>query len=210
MKQFMRITLLTLLLLLFIRLSTMQAAGNISLTTLNTAYTQNFNSLVTADTSEVVPNGWSFSETGNNANTLYTASDGTSNSGDTYSFGIGSDRAFGTVQSGSLISTVGACFTNNTGQPITSLDVSFAGEQWRLGTAGRADRLDFQYSTDATSLTTGTWFHDCNNGRVRWQCHRKSRECHRIHRGLEHCERRDGVYSLDRFQCQRHGRWFGD
>lgn len=27
----------------------------------------------------------------------------------------------------------------------------------RLGTAGRADRLDFQYSVDATSLSTGTW-----------------------------------------------------
>jgi hypothetical protein len=30
---------------------------------------------------------------------------------------------------------------------------------WRAGVANRgaADRLDFQYSTDATSLTTGTW-----------------------------------------------------
>jgi uncharacterized protein len=159
MKQFTRTIFLILLLLLLIRLHTTHAAGNIGLTALNTAYTQNFNSLVTADTSDVVPNGWSFNETGNNANTLYTASDGASNSGDTYSFGTGSDRAFGSVQSGSLISTIGACFTNNTGQTITSLDISFTGEQWRLGTSGRADRLDFQYSTDATSLTSGMWFH---------------------------------------------------
>jgi len=26
-----------------------------------------------------------------------------------------------------------------------------------LGTAGRTDELDFQYSTDATDLTTGSW-----------------------------------------------------
>jgi len=41
---------------------------------------------------------------------------------------------------------------------VTSLQVSYTGEQWRLGTAGRgSDRLDFEYSTDATSLTVGTY-----------------------------------------------------
>ena len=161
MKQLMRIASITFLLLItgFIYLSTTRAASGISLTALGTAYTQNFNALATVATSDVVPSGWSFSETGANANVMYTAGDGSSNAGDTYSFGVGSDRAFGSVQSGSLIATVGACFTNNTGQTITSLELSFTGEQWRLGTAGRADRLDFQYSTDATSLTAGTWFH---------------------------------------------------
>lgn len=159
MKQLIRISLITLLLLLFIRLSATHAAGNISLTSLGTSYLQNFNTLATSGTSDVMPDGWSFSETGANANAMYTAGDGSSNSGDTYSFGIGSDRALGSVQSGSLLAAIGACFTNNTGQTITSLDISFTGEQWRLGTTGRADRLDFQYSTDATSLTTGSWFH---------------------------------------------------
>ncbi len=37
------------------------------------------------------------------------------------------------------------------------MSVSFTGEQWRLGAPSRLDRLDFQYSLDATSLTTGTW-----------------------------------------------------
>ncbi len=159
MKQLIRISLITLLLLLFIRLSATHAAGNIGLTSLGTSYLQNFNTLATSGTSDVMPDGWSFSETGANANAMYTAGDGSSNSGDTYSFGIGSDRALGSVQSGSLLAAIGACFTNNTGQTITSLDISFTGEQWRLGTTGRADRLDFQYSTDATSLTTGSWFH---------------------------------------------------
>jgi parallel beta-helix repeat protein len=43
------------------------------------------------------------------------------------------------------------------GATITQLLISYNGEQWRLGATGRVDRLDFQYSTNATSLTTGTW-----------------------------------------------------
>ena len=63
------------------------------------------------------------------------------------------------VLSGTLNPTVGAQFTNNTGSTVTSLDVSYMGEMWRAGVTSRnaADRLDFQLSSDATSLTTGTW-----------------------------------------------------
>jgi len=137
-------------------------AGSISLTALGTPYTQNFDTLASTGTSSTVPNGWDFVETGTNTNTTYTAGTGSSNAGDTYSFGAtdNSERAFGTLLSGSLVSRVGAQFTNNTGTAITSVAISFTGEMWRLGqnTAGRAaDRLDFQLSTDATSLTTGTW-----------------------------------------------------
>lgn len=83
-----------------------------------------------------MPQGWGFNETGTSLDTNYRAGDGTANSGDTYSFGSNSDRAFGTLQSGSLISSIGACLTNNTGSPITSLDVAYTGEQWRLGDGG--------------------------------------------------------------------------
>jgi hypothetical protein len=40
------------------------------------------------------------------------------NTGDTYSFGAASntERAFGGLQSGSLNPTIGAAFTNNTGE----------------------------------------------------------------------------------------------
>lgn len=136
------------------------AAQNVSLTTI--AYSQNFDGLGNSATSSVLPTGWLFNETGTNLNTTYTASDGTANSGDTYSFGASgtAERAFGTLQSGSLISTIGCGFTNNSGAAYTSITITFTGEQWRLGTntAGRIpDSLLFQYSTDATSLTTGTW-----------------------------------------------------
>ena len=124
-----------------------------------TPYTQNFNTLVKTGTASTLPAGWLLLETGTNANATYTAGTGSSNSGDTYSFGIDAadDRALGTVQSGSLVSSFGVAFTNITGGAITSLKIAYLGEHWRLGATARPDRLDFQYSTDATSLATGTW-----------------------------------------------------
>jgi hypothetical protein len=134
--------------------------GNtIVLTTLGTAYTQDFNSLSTSGTSSTMPAGWMFTETGANANTLYTAGNGSGSAGDSYSFGTtsSSDRAFGGLFSSSLVPVYGASFTNSTGSAITSLVISFTGEEWRLGTAGRTDTIQFQLSTNATSLTTGVY-----------------------------------------------------
>jgi uncharacterized protein len=130
-----------------------------SIPALDTPLTENFDTLATTGTSSTLPDGWELAESGTNANTTYTAGTGSSNSGDTYSFGAAAstERAFGGLQSGSLIPTIGASFTNNTGATITSLDIAYTGEQWRLGALGRVDRIDFQYSTNATSLTTGTW-----------------------------------------------------
>lgn len=129
----------------------------ISLT--GTTYTENFDTLASSGTSSTLPNGWVISESGTNANAAYTAGTGSSNAGDTYSFGAASssERALGGVQSGSLVPTVGASFTNDTGSIITALTIAYTGEQWRLGTLNRADRIDFQYSLDASSLTTGAW-----------------------------------------------------
>jgi uncharacterized protein len=147
-------------------------SGSISLTTLGTAYTQDFNTLANTGTTNniTVISGW-FLEEGNVTatanNGFYAAGTGSGNGGDTYSFGAAasSERAFGGLLSGSVTPTIGASFTNNTGFTVTALDVSYIGEMWRLGqnTSGRAaDRLDFQLSTNATSLLTGTWT-DYNN-----------------------------------------------
>ena len=131
----------------------------ISLTALGTSACENFNTLAITGSSSTTPNGWTFLESGTSANITYTAGTGSSTTGDTYSFGAASnpERAFGELTTGSLNSTIGANFTNNTGQTITRLSINYTGEQWRLGALNRTDRLDFQYSTDATSLTTGTW-----------------------------------------------------
>lgn len=122
-------------------------------------YAQDFDTLANSGTSSTTPDGWTLSESGSNANGIYTAGTGSGTTGDTYSFGATSstERAFGGLLSGSLIPTIGVEFQNITGDAIISLAVSYNCEQWRLGATGRTDRLDFQYSTDATSLTTGTW-----------------------------------------------------
>ena len=79
----------------------------------NSQVSLDFNTLALSGKSSTVPTGWLFSESGTNANTTYTASTGTGNAGDTFSFGAVSntERAFGSLQSGSLNPTVGAAFT---------------------------------------------------------------------------------------------------
>ena len=124
-------------------------------------YSQDFNTLATSSTGSLftLPSGWIFSESGTGANTTYTANSGGSTAGDTYSYGTSTntDRAFGTLQTNAFVSTIGASFTNNTGVSITRLGINYTGEQWRLGATGRTDFLNFEYSTDATTLTNGTW-----------------------------------------------------
>lgn len=142
-----------------------QGTGTVSLTGFTTV-SENFNTLAAAGTATLDtapatgPVGWYALEAGTAANNLYTASTGSATTGDTYSYGsaaVPADRAFGTLQSNALIPIIGAQFTNNTGSPIGSVTISYRGEEWRLGAISRTDQLDFQYSTNATSLSTGTW-----------------------------------------------------
>jgi hypothetical protein len=139
---------------------TWQVHAQINITTLGTAIPEDFNTLANSGTTGTdLPTGWAFSETGSLANTSYGVSDGNANTGNTYSYGTvaATDRAFGGLRSGSLVPIIGGSFTNNSGNTIGQLTISYRGEQWRIGTLNRMDRLDFQYSTNATSLTTGTW-----------------------------------------------------
>jgi len=138
------------------------ANAQVTLTGANPTYSQDFNTLATSGTTNVFAlTGWSLAETGSNANNEYRAGDGSTNNGDTYSFGTGTntDRALGGVASASLQTMFGVNFINNTGQNITAVNVAYTLEQWRRGnaTAGFADTLYFSYSTDATSLSSGTW-----------------------------------------------------
>ncbi len=138
--------------------------GSVSLTTVGVASIQNFDTLSNtagSTTNTTLPTGWYITETGGGArdNEQYAVDTGGSNTGDTYSYGAAAatDRALGGLRSGTLISVFGAMFTNNTGSTITSLDIAYTGEEWRLGTAARTDQIDFQISTNATDLSTGTY-----------------------------------------------------
>ena len=148
---------------LFMFLMVLSGLSNaqISLSSTTTPHTQNFNSLRSSSgSSSTLPSGWRLTESGSAANSRYTVDAGTTTTGDTYSYGAvnNTERALGALQSSSLVPVFGAQFRNTTGRTITSLIISYSGEQWRCGTTGRgADRLDFQYSLNASSLTNGTW-----------------------------------------------------
>ncbi|UXI70515.1 Calx-beta domain-containing protein [Tahibacter amnicola] len=160
---FARTSRLVLLAALFLLPSLLQAQC-ISLTTIGSAYSQNFDTLVNtagSTTNNLTIPGWFLTESGGGArdNEQYAVDTGASNTGDTYSYGAAgaTERALGALRSGTLIALYGACFTNNTGATLASLDLNYFGEQWRLGTAARTDQINFEYSTNATDLVTGSW-----------------------------------------------------
>lgn len=132
------------------------------LTTLGFTILESFDNLVLSGTSAELPGDWAILERGTSTanDGLVRANNGGTGNGNTYSYGLSgsSDRALGMIKTATFNSTFGSSFTNDTGQTITALEISYIGEQWRLGASGRGeDRLDFQISFDATSLSTGTW-----------------------------------------------------
>jgi len=139
------------------------AAGQAAVVLTGTSYSTDFNTLIASGTANavggVVANGWQFREGGNNGNSIYTAGTGSSQTGDTYSFGAAgsTERAFGTLGSGNVRPAIGVVFNNATGGTITALDLSVFGEQWRNGVAG-IDTLVFEYLVGGTDLTgTANW-----------------------------------------------------
>ncbi|MBC7806625.1 MAG: hypothetical protein H7145_10785 [Akkermansiaceae bacterium] len=139
------------------------AQAQISITSPTFIYTQDFNSLASTGTNNTqLPAGFVINEEGSSTSTnneAYNVNNGSTGTGDTYSFGGtgDSDRALGIIQSGSLQATFGVSFVNNSGVAINQFLLSYRGETWRIGGPNRSDRLDFAYSTNATSLTTGTY-----------------------------------------------------
>lgn len=119
-------------------------------------------------TGTALPTGWFFLESGSGANTSYLIDDGTSGSGNTFSYGsAGSpDRAIGALGSGSVVTTIGARLQNDTGGSLSELLLTYTGEQWRSGTPGAPDTLNFQYCvstcalSDASNAANWTDFND--------------------------------------------------
>jgi hypothetical protein len=137
------------------------ASAQLGIPSFGVPVTEDFNTLASSGTSSTLPTGWAFAETGANADLLYRAGTGSLTTGDTYSFGAtgSGERAFGGLRSSNLIPYIGAAVRNDTGGVIAMLDITFTGEQWRLGATPRIqpDRIFFEYSLNATDLTTGAW-----------------------------------------------------
>jgi len=133
----------------------------------NAAITENFDTLAATGTTapytqgQTIP-GFYFTNFGGTGGlqTTYRISNGISGTGGTYSFGAGgiTDRAFGSLAS-STTGTIqfGVQIKNDTNKVITNFTVDYIGEQWRNGGNVNSQKLTFDYSTNATSLTTGTY-----------------------------------------------------
>ena len=131
-----------------------------SITALGVPLTENFDSLASSGTGtawaddSTIPGWWS-----NRGS--YNSGTGGSNTGALYSFGVAgtnpvTDRALGSVASSGTGTVFHAArLTNNTGAAITSLDISYTGEQWRNGGNAAAHMLTFQYQVAAPGVVTG-------------------------------------------------------
>lgn len=133
--------------------------SQVTLTGIGATYSQSFDTLpasgsVTWTNNSTIP-GWYHARTG--TGTTITANDGSNNGGNFYSYGTGTntDRAIGSLGSGNA--AVGNLFwgvrlLNNTGTTITSLNVSFVGEQWR-NSAAAAQTISFSYLIGSPTVT---------------------------------------------------------
>jgi len=131
-----------------------------SITALGVPLTENFDTLALTGTNiawtdnSTIPGWYSTRAT-------YNSGTGSSSTGALYSFGVAgtntvTDRALGSVASGGTGTVFHAArLTNNTGATITSLDISYAGEQWRNGGNTTAHTLTFQYQVANAGVITG-------------------------------------------------------
>jgi len=127
------------------------------------SYTQDFDALPATGTAVWADNStlpsWYAARTGTGAN--IAAGDGSVNAGNLYSFGTGAatDRAIGTLGSGSAGHfAYGLLLQNTSASTITAMSVAYTMEQWRVA-AATANTLSFYYkvvSTPTVALTPNT------------------------------------------------------
>jgi hypothetical protein len=144
-------------LILLVASSSNAFAQFIAITNQSASYTENFNSLATSGTTQtLLPSGWWINELP--GNTTYRAGDGSLNSGDTYSFGTGTntERSLGGVASGSVVSNFGVKYINNSGSAFSSFNISMFMEQWRAGGRTGLDSLYFFYAINGGLDSAGT------------------------------------------------------
>jgi hypothetical protein len=140
----------------------MPIASQASLIPLGTGtnYVQDFNTLATHGKSTSLPAGWSLKGLVN-VGDFYIADDGSSLNGGLFSYGVNMqdhNRALGiNTQANGNSGLFGVEFQNASLGVINRLNISYTGEEWRLGVAGQRNQLQLQYSVNASSLTSGTW-----------------------------------------------------
>ncbi|WP_395076636.1 T9SS sorting signal type C domain-containing protein [Flavobacterium sp.] len=135
--------------------------GQVNMTTTGN-YNQNFNTLINTGSGTWIDNStianWYSQRSGTGS--AYDAGTGTSNVGDLYSFGIASgnpERALGAVSSNGATAgdfAHGLLLRNTSSNTITSLTVSYTGEQWRNSGATNAQTVAFFYKISSSTIAT--------------------------------------------------------
>jgi hypothetical protein len=156
--------------ILFILLAFNCLKGNsqVSLTTIGTPYTENFSALNCSAanggsvtwTDNTNLTGWYANHTGLALITQLSAS-ARSNTGKLYALIDGADKSLGSRASGGTNTiTYGVRLRNNTGVTITSLNISYFGEQWSIAENNsnvNTISVHYQIGSAITSTTAGTW-----------------------------------------------------
>lgn len=140
--------------------------AQVTITALNVATTENFNSIGTSSTASL-PSGWRMTAAGDssvswgdatNVTTLTAAaSSGSPTAGGRYNWGqSATDRSIGFMTSSGYASpnSILADVRNSTAFTIDSVTLSFDYERYRINSA--AASVAFQYSTDGTNWTSAT------------------------------------------------------
>jgi hypothetical protein len=154
-SKFLKIVLPATVGVAFFALSTEARASFIQLGRTN--YLQTFDTLNSSGKSITLPPGWFLMSQDNQIN----ADNGSATQAGIYSYGNtgSSDRALGTLVGPGKAPFFGVEFQNAGPGPINRFNISYTGEEWRLGVAGQQNLLQFQYSLNATSFadSKATW-----------------------------------------------------
>lgn len=154
----MRKKAITRFLFLLSLLGTGYVRAQLSLTSLSTTATMNFDIPGTSNCSGTLP--WVDNVTIPNCYTnrsVYGYSNGCHNTGAVHVAGNNGETAFGGRASTSTpLILWGVRVANNTGQAITSLRISYRAEQWAAAQSNVTNTIRFEYQVSATPFTTVT------------------------------------------------------
>lgn len=143
-------------------------AQKVSYSTAGSTILQNFDSLnTTSVTVSATPyqlssisanaanlNGWYISKVTGSITALNFGT-GSATTGGPYSFGAAGskERCLGALAVNASVPRFGVLLLNNTGSTLTSFNLSYAMEQWRIGGAGTKDTLTIEYKIGADSIS---------------------------------------------------------
>ena len=146
--------------------------GQFNINAGSTNYTQDFNTLTPAGAwaNNTTLTGW-YARTTNTASiTTFALNTGTTTTAGLYSYGVAgtnpiSERALGYATTNTYTGTAGTGqnflgwrLKNNTGNEITSITITYTGEQWRRdNTVAQSMTVDYQTGATVTDLIAGTW-----------------------------------------------------